>query len=89
MPLPTILFGFLVASLIGVMFHLWKGGGIGKIMLYVILSWIGFWGGHFVGNALGGDFGNVGALHLGAAILGNALILGIGYWLSLVKVEPK
>lgn len=89
MPLPTILFGFLVASLIGVMFHLWKGGGIGKIILYVILSWIGFWGGHFVGNALGWNFGNVGALKLGVAILGNALILGIGYWLSLVKVEPK
>ena len=52
MTLPGYLLGFVIASLLGVLFHLWRGGHIGHLLLFVILSWAGFWAGHFIGNYL-------------------------------------
>ena len=86
MTLPSLLFGFLISSLYGAAFHLWRGGGAGRLLLYLLLAWIGFWGGHLLGNALGWTFLSLGPLRLGTATLGAAVALGIGYWLSLVEV---
>ena len=44
MTTPGYLLGFLLASLIGVMFHLWRGGRIGRLVLFLVLSWAGFLG---------------------------------------------
>jgi len=85
MTLPSILIGIVISSLYGAAFHLWRGGGPGRLILYLLLAWIGFWIGHFVGNAAGWTFFSLGPLRLGAATLGTALSLGVGYWLSLVE----
>lgn len=87
MTLPALLFGFLVSSLLGAAFHLWKGGGLGRLLLYLILAWAGFWGGHLLGDRLGLTFGSVGALRVGAAVITAAVTLYVGYWLSLVRSE--
>lgn len=88
MTLPALLFGFLVATLMGAAFHLWKNGGLGRLILYLLLAWIGFWTGHIVANALGWRFLSVGPLRFGVAVLSALLFLGVGHWLSLVKNEP-
>ena len=85
MTLPSALFGFLVSTLMGAAFHLWKGGNLGRLVLYLILAWIGFWAGHLLGDSMGIDFGSVGPLRLGMAVLSAAVTLGVGYWLSLVR----
>ena len=85
MTLPSFLIGIVISSLYGAVFHLWRGGGLGRLILYLILAWIGFWLGHFVGNALGWTFFSLGPLRLGTATLGAVLTLGVGYWLSLVE----
>ena len=85
MTIPSIIIGFVIASLFGVAFHLLRGGGIGRLLIYIILAWIGFWIGHFVGNSMGWHVFSLGPLRLGTATLGAALTLGIGYWLSLVE----
>jgi len=85
MTIPSILIGIVISSLYGVAFHLWRGGGIGRLIIYVILSWIGFWIGNYVGLRLDLTFLSLGPLRLGTATLGAALALGIGYWLSLVE----
>jgi len=87
--LPTILFGFLLSSLLGAIFHFWRGGSWQRLVLYFILSWVGFIAGHFAGNALGFTWLSVGALRTAAAVLGSILFLLVGYWLSLVQVEAK
>jgi len=84
MTIPSILIGIIISSLYGAAFHLWRGGGFGRLILYIILAWIGFWIGHFIGYGLGWSFFSLGPLRLGTATLGAALTLGIGYWLSLV-----
>ena len=85
MTLPSIIIGIVISSLYGVAFHLWRGGGLGRIILYVILAWIGFWVGHIIGSSFGWTFFSLGPLRLGTATLGALLTLGIGYWLSLVE----
>lgn len=87
MTLPAFLFGFLVSTLMGAAFHLWKGGGLGRLLLYLILAWIGFWGGHLLAGYLGFTFGSIGPLHLGMAFLIGAVTIFGGYWLSLIKQE--
>jgi len=85
MTLPSILIGIIISSLYGAAFHLWRGGGLGRLVLYLILAWVGFWSGHFLGVTLHWTFFSLGPLRLGTATLGAALALGIGYWLSLVE----
>jgi hypothetical protein len=85
MTLPSVLFGLLVSTLAGAAFHLWKGGGLGRLILYILLSWIGFWAGHILGDQMSVSFWNLGPLHLGTALLGNFIFLFGGYWLSLIK----
>jgi hypothetical protein len=87
MTLPAFIFGGFVATLIGALFHLWRGGNLGRLLLYVALSWVGFWIGHLLASLLGWGFINIGPLHLGMSLLGCLIFLGVGYWLSLIQVE--
>lgn len=89
MTFPAILLGLLLSTLFGVGFHLWRGGGGGRLILYLVLAWVGFWVGHLVGDQLGWTFSSVGPLRLGMATLTSVIFLGVGHWLSLVEVERK
>ncbi|MEW5829493.1 MAG: hypothetical protein AB1846_11425 [Chloroflexota bacterium] len=89
MTLPSILLGVVLSTLYGAAFHLLRGGSLGRLALYLVLSWAGFWIGHFAAGALGWSFVPVGALEAGFATLGSLLFLGLGYWLSLVEIERK
>jgi hypothetical protein len=89
MTLPALLLGILVSTLMGAAFHLWKGGGIGRLVLYLLLAWVGFWIGHILASVIGWTFGSVGPLHLGMGVLVGAAILGLGYWLSLIRQEEQ
>jgi hypothetical protein len=85
MTLPAFIVGVVISTLYGAAFHLWRGGGFWRLILYIILAWVGFWIGHFFGNWLGITFLHLGPLQLGTASLGAALTLVVGYWLSLVE----
>jgi hypothetical protein len=87
MPLPTLILGLLISTLYGAAFHLWRGGSAGRLLLYLILSWIGFWVGHGIGSLLGWSFANLGTLNLGLATIASVIFLGVGHWLSLVEIE--
>jgi hypothetical protein len=87
MTLPSILLGLLFSTLFGALFHLWRGGGAGRLILYFVLSLAGFWLGHAAGGSLGWTFAALGPLNLGMAVLGCALFLFAGDWLSRVEVE--
>jgi uncharacterized membrane protein YeaQ/YmgE (transglycosylase-associated protein family) len=89
MSIPSILFGVLLSTLYGAAFHLWRGGGLGRLVLYLVLGWIGFWAGQFIASRLGWTFASLGPLHLCMATITSFIFLGIGYWLSLVEVERQ
>jgi uncharacterized membrane protein YeaQ/YmgE (transglycosylase-associated protein family) len=87
MTIPALILGIIVSSLYGAAFHLWRGGSLGRLILYLILSWAGFWIGQFLATRIGFSFVNVGPLHLGIATIGSILFLAIGYWLSQGDTE--
>jgi hypothetical protein len=89
MSTPTILLGLILSTLYGALFHLWRGGNAGRLLLYLLLSWIGFWLGQLVGVYLKLDFDILGQLHLVVASLSSLLFLGFGYWLSLVQSDKR
>jgi hypothetical protein len=87
MTLPSLLLAFLISSLYGSLFHLFRDGGLGRLLLYLGLSWAGFAAGQLLGSWRGWFFLSVGPLNLGMATLGSAFFLGLGYWLSLVEIR--
>jgi uncharacterized membrane protein YeaQ/YmgE (transglycosylase-associated protein family) len=89
MSFPTIILGLILSTLYGALFHLWRGGNAGRLLLYLVLAWIGFWVGQLVGNTLNISFDKLGQLHVILASLGSLIFLALGYWLSLVQVERK
>lgn len=84
MTIPALLLGFVLSTFYGTVFHLLVGGHFGRLIFYLILGWIGFWGGHFLAGQLALSFATLGTLHLGPASLGSLLVLVGGYWLSLL-----
>lgn len=85
MTLPAILFGGLIATLLGAGFHLIRGGGLGQLFIYILLSWIGFWGGQFLAEQLNFSIINLGSLNLGFAIIASILLMIIGNWVLTGK----
>lgn len=89
MTIPTLLIGSVIAILYGVLFHLWRGGRISRLILYIALSWVGFWIGQLIASYFEFTFFSIGQLHLGMASLTSLLFIGVGYWLSLVDQQHK
>jgi len=89
MTLPALLIGILISTLYGAAFHLWRGGNLWRLLLYLVLGWLGFWLGQFIAMRVDWSFGNLGQLNLGMATLFSAIFLFGGYWLSQVEVTRK
>jgi hypothetical protein len=89
MTLPTIVLGIVLSTIYGTAFHFLRGGSLRRLFLFVILSWVGFWTGHFVGGALGWRFASAGQINAGMATLGSVIFLVVGEWLSKVEVKKK
>ncbi len=89
MTFPAFIFSFFLALIFGSFLHLWRGGSPGKLVLYLVLSLIGFFGGHIIANILSLQFFQVGTINLGFGILGSIVLLALGYWLSLVDISTS
>ncbi|HSM72125.1 MAG TPA: hypothetical protein VK851_11335 [Anaerolineales bacterium] len=87
MTVPALLFALLIALLYGSLYHLLRGGGFWRLVLYLVLSVLGFAIGHLIGLWRGWIFMPLGSLNLGMSSLGSLLILIIGDWLS--RIETK
>lgn len=80
--MPGVLLGFIVSSLIGSGFHLWRGGGAGRLLFFLTLSWSGFAIGHFGAEIILWNFLRVGSVNLGAGIITAIVFLLLGSWLA-------
>jgi hypothetical protein len=87
MTLPSIILGIVISTLYGGVFHLFRGGGFWRLILYLGMAWIGFWVGHLLGSRFSWSFLSLGPLNLGMATIGSAVLLIFGYWLSKVEVK--
>ena len=89
MTLPTLLLALLIALLYGALFHLIRGGGFWRLVLYLLLSMTGFALGHWIGAWRGWVFFPLGSLNMGMSSLGRIATLVTGDWLSRLEVKPE
>jgi hypothetical protein len=90
MNIPSLVFGGLIATLYGAIFHLVRGGGLGRLIAYILFSWVGFWAGHFIAQRFEIGFVNVGTLNLGIATIASFVFMLLGYWIFFGRSsEPK
>jgi hypothetical protein len=85
MTLPALLLGMIIATLYGAAFHLWRGGSFGRLVMYILVAWFGFWAGQLIAQKMGWNFLSVGPLHLGLATLFCFVCLLLGFWLGRVE----
>jgi hypothetical protein len=81
---PVILIGVVISTLYGAAFHLYKGGGLGRLIFYVLLAWCGFWLGQYIATQLEVSIYRFGTLNLVIATLFSVGFLFLGHWLSLI-----
>lgn len=89
MTVPALLFALLVALLYGALYHFVRGGGFGRLLLFFILSMIGFALGHLVGLWRGWFWIPVGSINLGLSSIGSFLILVLGDWLTRMEMREE
>ena len=89
MTLPSILFASIIATLLGSLYHLIRGGGFWRLIFYTTLSMIGFAIGHLVGIWRGWFLFEFGALNVGLSSAGSLILLVLGDWLSRIEVQSE
>ncbi len=87
MTLPTLLFAILIALFYGAVYHLIRGGGFWRLILFFGLSVFGFAMGHLIGLWRGWIFIPLGSLNFGLSSLGSIMVLILGDWLSRVEAR--
>ena len=78
-------FSLLVAVGLGLIFHFIRGGGIGRLILYLAAAWIAFIAGHLVAELLELHILRVGPINLFAAVLASV----VGLLAASVLVGPE
>ena len=86
MTLPAILFSLLIALLYGAVYHLIRGGGFWRLVLYCLLSIFGFAIGYLVGIWRGWVWIPLGTINFGVCTIGSLVFLLLGDWLSRFEV---
>ncbi len=89
MTLPAILFSLLIALLYGALYHLIRGGGFWRLVLYCFLSILGFALGYLVGLWFSWVWIPFGTINLGVCTVGSFLILLLGDWLTRIDVRRE
>lgn len=82
MPGPNITFAFIIATLLGALFHLIAGGDAGRLTMYLLTGWVGFALGHAAGDVLGLNFLSIGTLNIVTAMAGSIFALITVYGLT-------
>lgn len=85
MPQPTILFGMLLATLYGSIYHYLRGGSARHLLFELLLAWAGFWAGDQFGYYLGWNFWSVGLLNAG---MGTVTCLALLVLVDIVSHIP-
>ena len=89
MTLPTILFGFVTSILLGSGFHLWRGGPLKQLLLYLVVSIAGFWLAQLIAMLSQITFLPIGALQYGFDVAGSLALLFLALVLSNNPAQDK
>ncbi|MBI5929291.1 MAG: hypothetical protein HY862_08285 [Chloroflexi bacterium] len=82
MPGPSIVFGFVVATLYGAVFHFISGGDARRLAVFLLASWIGFALGHITGDLLSINLLDIGSLNMLNGTIGSFVALIVARFLT-------
>jgi len=82
MTTPALFYNLMLATFLGSIFHLWKGGGGGRLIFMLFLSWAGFFLGHLAGTYWNIEIMMIGPVQSGFGVLGSLIFLFIGNWFT-------
>ena len=85
MTIQGIALGLIIAVIPPALFHLLRGGSLNRFLLLIAAAWVGFFTGHFLGQALNWHLLRVGVLNLFPALLAEVLAL----LLTLLLAGPE
>lgn len=72
---PALLLSALLSTAYGAVFHLWRGGDVRRLMVFVVAAWIGFGVGQLLGALIGWPAGRIGEVHVVLASIGSLAAL--------------
>ncbi len=84
MSIPTIFFGSVIAAMCGLLFHVFRGGRLSRMTLYVATAWVSFFAGQLVSEWIHWRVLRFGSLNL----LPNLIATGIGLFSAEVLAGP-
>lgn len=87
MTMPSFVFGFLLASFWGAAFHFWKGGSGGRLLLNLILSWMGFFLGNWIATSWEISLLMIGPISGGFGSLGSLILLFFSNWIIQLDTQ--
>jgi hypothetical protein len=79
MPDPVFVFAFIVATLIGAVFHLVVGGAARRLALFLLSAWLGFALGHSLGVSLDIQLLMIGEVRMFSAAVGAMFALFVAF----------
>jgi hypothetical protein len=79
MPDPVFVFAFIIATLIGAVFHLVVGGEARRLALFLLAAWIGFALGHSLGVSLDIRLLMIGEVRMFSAAVGAMFALFVAF----------
>jgi len=85
---PGLALAVILATTYGAAFHLWRGGGYGMLVRYLLAAWGGFVLGQLVGWLGGWELAMVGQVHVLEGTLGSGVLLVIIHWLAASPSTP-
>ena len=85
MPSPVFVFGFVVATMYGLGFHVVMGGSARRLVLFVSTSWVGFLLGQYIGGYLAIDPFRIGTVHLLPATICSLAMLLFAHLVTIEK----
>lgn len=88
MPNPIIIFAFVIASMLGLGFHVIMGGNARRMVLFVVTSWLGFLLGQYIGGFLGLSLFKIGVVHLLPASVAAISLLIFAHILTAEPTTP-
>ena len=80
--IPVLIFGSMIAVLIGSAVHLIAGGKLIRLVFCAAFALIGFWLGNFISIRTGFDLLRYGTVDYGVSIISSIFVSVFGFWLS-------
>lgn len=85
--IPALVFASIISLLCGALYHFIRGGSGWYLLLYFLLSMLGFAAGQGVSIWRSWNLLPFGMLDIGMGVIGSVVFLILGEWLSKIEVK--